>query len=90
MKSLIFSILAVLALTGCVGGISSKLSESHPANPRAAQSPVAPAAAMLIAGSQGLVLPVSTNEMEMKHEHHQAPPTNQPTQKPAGQKHEHE
>lgn len=90
MKSLIYPVFAALALTGCVGGISSKLSESHPGNPQASQSPVAPAPPMLIAGSQGLVLPVSTNEMEMKHEHHQATPASKPAQKPAEHKHEHE
>ena len=90
MKPTIYSILAALVLTGCVGGISPKLSESHPANPQAQPSPVAPATPMLVAGSQGLVLPVSTNEAGMQHEHHQAAPTNKPTQKPADHKHEHE
>jgi hypothetical protein len=84
-----YSILAALALTGCVGGISPKLSESHPANPQASASPIAPATPVLVAGSIGLVLPVSTNEVEMKHEHHQATPA-RPAQKPADHKHEHE
>jgi len=90
MKSLIHPMFAALALTGCVGGISSKLSESHPANPQASQSPVAPATPMLVAGSQGFVLPVSTNQTEMQHEHHQATPANKRSQKPAEHKHEHE
>ena len=58
--------------------------------PAARPSPVAPATPMLVAGSQGLVLPVSTNETAMQHEHHQAAPTNKPAQKPAEHKHEHE
>ncbi len=90
MKLNIYPVLATLALTGCVGGISSKLSESHPGNPQASQSPVAPATPMLVAGSQGLVLPVSTNQTEMQHGHHQATPTNKPAQKPTDHKHEHE
>ena len=89
MKPTICPILVALTLTGCVGGISPKLSESHPANSQARQSPVAPATPMLVAGSQGLVLPVSTNETGM-HEHHQDTPTNKPAQKPAEHKHEHE
>lgn len=89
MKPSIYPIFAAVALTGCVGGISPKLSESHPANPQARPSPVAPATPMLVAGSQGLVLPVSTNETGM-HEHHQTTPTNKPAQKPAEHKHEHE
>ena len=90
MKPNIYPILTALALTGCVGGIPPKLSESHPANPDARPSPVAPATPMLIAGSPGLVLPVSTNETAMQHEHHQTTPTNKPAQKPVEHKHEHE
>ena len=90
MKPGIYLILAALPLTGCVGGISPKLTESHPANPRARPSPVAPATPMLIAGSQGLVLPVSTNGTGMHHEHHHGSSTNKPAQKPAEHKHEHE
>ena len=89
MKPSIYPILTALALTGCVGGISPKLLESHPANPQAHPSPVAPATPMLMAGSMGLVLPISTNETGM-HEHHQATSTNKPTQKPAEHQHEHE
>src|SRR5262245_19143951 len=90
MKSLIYPTFAALALTGCVSGISSKRSESHPGDPQASQSPVAPANPMLVAGSQGLVLPVSTNLADVQHEHHQTTPANKPSQKSAGDKHEHE
>jgi hypothetical protein len=89
MKPGSYSFIAALALTGCVGGISPKLSESHPANPQARQSPVAFATPMLVAGSQGLVLSVSTNETGMHHDHHQATPA-KPAQKVADHKHEHE
>jgi hypothetical protein len=67
--------------------VSSKLSESHPANPQAAQSPVAQAKPMLMSGSEGLVLPVSTNQMDMEHEHHKQSPEKQSTQKHS--EHEH-
>jgi hypothetical protein len=90
MKPRIYSILAALVLTGCVGGVSPKLSESHPANPRAHASPVAPATPMLVAGSQGLVLPVSTNEAGMQHEHHQKATPAKPAQKPTEHQHDHE
>ncbi|MCI0536829.1 MAG: hypothetical protein L0Z50_16550, partial [Verrucomicrobiales bacterium] len=75
MKSTICPILAAFALTGCVGGVSPRLSEAHPANPGARPSPVAPATPMLVAGSQELVLPASTNQTEMPHAHQHAPPT---------------
>jgi hypothetical protein len=89
MKPGIYLILAALALAGCVSGISPKLTESHPASPQAHPSPVAPLRPMLVAGSQALVLPVSTNEAGVHHEHHQSTPA-KPAQKPADHQHEHE
>ena len=72
MKPTFSLILATLALTGCVGGLSTDVPGSHPANPQAHQSPVAPIRPVLLAGSQKLVLPVSTNDTGMGHEHHQS------------------
>ena len=78
MKPSIYSALAALVLTGCVSVNPTPLSESHPANPRAPQSPVPAPTPMLVAGAQGLVLPVSTNQMEMmqhgEHQKMQMPP----------------
>jgi hypothetical protein len=90
MKPMHYSIFTALALTGCVGGISPDVPNVHPGNPQAQQSPVAPIRPTLLAGSRGLVLPVSTNDTAMGHEHHQTTPTNKPAQKPAEHKHEHE
>ena len=90
MKPMIYSILAALVLSGCVSGPASKLSESHPANPQAQSSPIPPPTPILVAGAQGLVLPVSTNKASMHHEHHQQTPANKATPKPAEHQHEHE
>ena len=90
MKQLICPVFAGLALTGCVTGTISTLSDSHPAHPQAQESPQAPATLMLIAGSQGLVLPISTNQAEMQHGQHQQMPAAKGAQKPAEHKHEHE
>src|SRR5262245_15046353 len=87
MKPNTYLILAALTLNGCVGGISPNLSESHPANPRAPQSPVAAATPILITGSQGLVLPVSTNETEMQHTQHQQTSASKNAQQPVEHKH---
>jgi hypothetical protein len=84
----ILTILPMLVLTGCVGGVSNNVNGSHPANPQAQQSPVAPTQPMLLAGSQSLVLPVATNDAAMRHEHHQTTPA-KPAQKPADHQHEH-
>lgn len=89
MKPLVYSIFAALALTGCVSTIPSKLSESHPANPHAPESPQAPANAMLLAGAEGLVLPVSTNQTKMQHGQHQMQPATG-AQQPTEHKHEHD
>jgi hypothetical protein len=88
MKPTPYSILAMLALTGCVGGVVSNVPDSHPANPQAERSAVAPMKPTLLAGSQLLVLPVSTNDTGMQHEHHQSSPAG-PAQKPAEHQHEH-
>ncbi len=90
MKPFINSAFAALALTGCVSVAPRPLSESHPANPRAPQSPDPAPILMLVAGAQGLVLPVSTNQMEMQHGEHQQTPAAKDTQQPAEHKHEHE
>jgi hypothetical protein len=87
MKTLIWSLLAALALTGCVSGKVSSLSETHPAHPQAQQSSEPIATPMLMAGSQGLVLPVSTNQTEMHHGQHQHTPSGKSTQQP---EHKHE
>ena len=86
MKPTFSLILATLALTGCVGGISTDVPCSHPANPQAQHSPVEPIRPMLLAGSQQLVLPVSTNDTGMGHEHHQSAP---PKPAPSGEDHQH-
>jgi hypothetical protein len=91
MKSLTYPAFAALVLTGCVSGTSSwKLPESHPANPQASQSPEPIAVPTLLAGSQGLVLPVSTNQTDLEHGHHHQTPAGKGAQKPAEHKHEHE
>jgi hypothetical protein len=89
MKKCVWPLFTALALTGCVGGTITKLSESHPANPQAPPSPAPSAAPMLMAGSQGLVLPLSTNQTEMQHGHQQQPPAGKSAQHPAEHKHEH-
>jgi hypothetical protein len=89
MKPTIYWIPATLALAGCVGGISTDVPRAHPANPQAQQSSVAPMRATLLAGSQGLVLPVSTNDTAVGHQHHQSSPT-KPAQDPANHQHDHE
>src|SRR5688572_5050342 len=88
MKPSIYSILAAVALTGCVGGISTDVPGSHPANPQAQASPLTPMKPTLLAGSQGLILPVSTNDAAMGHEHHKETPA-KPAQKPSEHQHEH-
>ncbi len=88
MKPFIYSAFAALVLTGCVSVSPTPLSESHPANPSAPQSPVPAPTPMLIAGSEGLVLPVSTNQMEMQHGQHQMQPA-KGAQQPTEHKHEH-
>lgn len=92
MKTLFYFTVTVLALTGCVSTVPPKLSESHPANPHAPQSPVPAPTPMLVAGARQLVLPVSTNEMEMmqhgEHQKMQMPPS-ESAQPPAQHKHGH-
>lgn len=93
MKSLLYFALVALTLTGCVSTAPPTLSESHPANPRAPQSPVPPPTPMLVAGAQGLVLPVSTNQMEMmehgQHQPMQMPMTNSAPSSATEHRHEH-
>lgn len=88
MKTLVWSLLGALALTGCVSGKLSSLSETHPAHPQAPQSSEPIATPMLLAGSDGLVLPVSTNQTEMHHGQHQHTPSGKSAQQPGEHKHE--
>ena len=88
-RPILFTSIA-LALTGCVSSNAPTLSELHPANPQAASSPVPDMKPMLMPGSQGLVLPVSTNQAGMEHEHHQHTRPSKATAKPSDHQHEHE
>ena len=63
MKKLFYPILAVIALTGCVSGtMSSKLSESHPANPAAAEASYPPLAPFLMADTNLVVMTTSSTD----------------------------
>jgi len=80
-----------LILAGCVSPMADPAqSKFHPANPQAAESPQQPAIPLLMAGAQALVPPLSTNQMEMQHEHNQQKPAGKGAQQPAEHKHEHE
>lgn len=85
MIKIIFPILAAFALTGCVSGTTSRnLSESHPANPAAAQATYPPLAPFLMADTNLVVMtPASTNAPEHEHQH-EAKPESETTPK-----HEH-
>jgi len=85
----IYPLIALLALTGCVSA-TTELSESHPAHPQAEGSPEPIAIPTLMAGSQGLVLPLSTNQTEMQHGQHQQPSAGKDSQQSTERKHEHE
>jgi hypothetical protein len=83
--------LLALDFAGCVSAPSlPDSSASHPANPQAEGSPEAPLRPMLMADSQGLVLPVSTNQTEMHHGQHQHTPSGKSAQQPAELRHDHE
>ena len=63
MKKLFYPILAVIALTGCVSGtMSSKLSESHPANPAGAEASDPPLAPFLMADTNLVVMTTSSTD----------------------------
>lgn len=85
MKKLFYPVLFPLVLTGCVSGtMSSKLSESHPANPSAMQATYAPLAPFLMADTNLVVMTTpSTNAPdEQGQEGH-------PNAKPESKKTEH-
>ena len=85
--------LLALGFTACVSTSSPPdSSASHPANPKAETSPRAAFVPMLMAGAEGLVLPLATNEVDHgEHQHNAAGQGAQtPAQKPAEHKHEHE
>jgi len=70
MKTIVCPIFAALALTGCVSGtMSSNPSESHPANPDAAQASYPPLAPFLMADTNLVAMPNRTTNAP-EHEHH--------------------
>ena len=75
MNKIIFPIFAALALTGCMSGTTAmKLSESHPANPAAAQASDPPLTPFLMADTNLVVMTAtSTNAPEAGHEQHAKP-----------------
>jgi hypothetical protein len=80
-----------LVFAGCVSVPSSPdSSASHPANSQASESPEAPPTPMLMVGSQGLVLPLSTNGTGMPHGEHHQKPAGKGAEQPAQHKHDHE
>ena len=85
MNKIIYSIFTALALTGCVSGTTGmKLSESHPANPAAAQASDPPLTPFLMADTNLVVMTTtSTNAPGGGHEQHAKPEAKTP------QKHEH-
>ena len=85
MHKIIYPIFIAFALTGCVSGTTGmKLSESHPANPAAAQASDPPLAPFLLADTNLVVMTTaSTNAPESGHEQHAKPEAKTP------QKHEH-
>ena len=85
MNKIICPILAALALTGCISGTTGmKLSESHPANPAAAEASDPPLAPFLMTDTNLVVMTTaSTNAPKGGHEQHAKPETKTP------QKHEH-
>ena len=86
MNRLIILLCASLALTGCVGGPGAfSLPESHPASPEAQMAAQPMATPTLMPGAQGLLIPLTTNQAAMQHEHHA-----QPTGKDGPQHAEHD
>ena len=85
MNKIIYPVFAALMLTGCMSGTTGmKLSESHPANPAAAEAIYPPLAPFLLADTNLFVMTTtSTNAPEGGHEQHAKPETKTP------QKHEH-
>jgi hypothetical protein len=70
MSKIIYPIFTALALTGCMNGPVSQLSESHPANPASAQASHAPLVPFLMSNTNLVVMTtVSTNAPEHGHEH---------------------
>ena len=98
MKKTFTNFVAVLGLALILSGCASApgdfaQAKSHPANPQAAESAQPPATPLLMAGAQGWLLPISTNQstnqMEMKHEHPKETVVKD-VQQPSEHKHEHE
>ena len=79
-SAIILPIIATLALTGCATGpVASTLSESHPANPAAAEASYPPLAPFLLADTNLVVMtPASTNASEGGHEQHAKPQSETP------------
>jgi len=71
MKTQFPILILALVLVGCVSGTtSSKLPESHPANPAAAQAIYPPLAPFLMADTN-LVAMANSSTNAPEHEHHQ-------------------
>ena len=88
MNKILYPGSAALMLAGCMSGTSAmKLSESHPANPAAAQAAYPPLAPFLMADTNLVVMmtTTSTNAPEKGHEGH---PNGKPEAK-TPQKHDH-
>ena len=85
MNKIIYPLFITLVLTGCMSGTKGmKLSESHPANPAAAQASDPPLTPFLMADTNLVVMTTaSTNAPEGGHEQHAKPEAKTP------QKHEH-
>ena len=70
MNKLIYQGLTALALTGCVNGTKSQLSESHPANPTATPATYPQFAPFLMTDTNLVATTtVPTNAPEQGHEH---------------------
>ena len=87
MKKIICSIVATLALAGCMTATVPRLSESHPANPAGPQAGHAPLESFLMNDTNFVAMTtVSTNAPEHGHEHdHKTKPDTK-----AAPKHEHD
>lgn len=70
MSRIIYPIFTALALTGCMNGPMSQLSESHPANPTATSATYPQFAPFLMTDTNLVAMTtVSTNAPEHGHEH---------------------
>lgn len=90
MKSIFYSILPALVLTGCVNGkMSAPLVESHPGNPEAASASYPPLTPFLMSDTNLMVTTAPSNAPEMNHENHGAKSAAKPAAKPE-HKHDHD